>query len=409
MFPWHHRWTVLAFTLLSQSLILGIHSFSFPFWVVPWIDEFKVPRSQLMLIITSSVLISGLMAPLCGAVLDKFRPRWSISVGAIIFAVGLALISMADSHWEILIIYGTMLAFGIMICGALGCQSLISKWFVANRGAALGISAVGMSIGGFLMPPITTALLAAFGWRETFQLLAVATLLLLLPSAWIILGRDPEPEEPTAIGDTRPVADQFRWTTGKLLRNPDFWIFVACFSVMLMAYLPVLYSIGVYARDLDIAQQRAALVASVGAMALGAGKFSFGKLSDKFDFRLLYWIACVGILTSVVGIGFVQSWQMLMTAVVVLSFCFGAYMPLMSVVVVNRFGSASFGFVLGLGLTFAQLCALSPFLSGLLQEASGSYRVAFILMGLPLLPAMIVMRWFSSGSNRVHLRTAQST
>src|SRR3989442_704361 len=43
--PWHHRWNILALTMLSQALGLGIHQFTFAFWVVPWLDEFQAPRS----------------------------------------------------------------------------------------------------------------------------------------------------------------------------------------------------------------------------------------------------------------------------------------------------------------------------------------------------------------------------
>lgn len=394
MFPWHHRWNVLAFTLLSQAMIWGILTFSFPFWIVPWLDEFQAPRSQLMLIISLQTIVAGLISPFCGIALDKYRPRWTIGAGAVFFAIGLLLISMARSHWEILILY-VALSFSAMFCGQLGCQALVSRWFTSNRGTALGISALGTAIGGFLMPPISTAMLASFGWRETFLMLSIAVLVLLVPAVWIILGKDPEQIDPEAKKDTGQAAAPTRWTTAQLLRNRDFWIVVICFCALLMAYLPATYSLGVYAMDLGIPQQRAAWIASVGAIALGVGKFAFGRLADKFELQWLYWGAGAGILASIIVVCVAGSWLPLMVAVALLSFCFGAYVPLLSVTVVNRFGAASFGQVLGLILMFTQLGTVAPYIAGLLQELSGSYVVAFIAMASPVLIAMIAMRSLS--------------
>jgi len=394
MFPWHHRWTVLAFTLLSQTVIIGIHTYSFAFWIVPWLNEFKVPSSQLMLIITGSLLASGLLAPFCGIALDKYPVHRVICVGFLVFAIGLMLVSVAQSPWGILILYSTLLALGMMIGGQLGSQALIARWFTSNRGAALGISALGIAFGGVLMPPIVTSLLAVFDWRQTFRWLALAAILL-IPVAWVVLRKKPEGKEsgPAAAGPA--AADQPGWSTGVLLRNRDFWIIVFFFGAMFLSFVPLLYSMGVYARDLGISQQQAAWTASAGAFALGVGKFTFGKLADSVEFRRLCWFGSAGVVVFIAVYSVAESWLQLTAAFVILSFCFGGYIPLLSVAVVNCFGSASFGRVLGLVLTFVQLAAVSPFISGLIHEASGSYIVAFFAMASPLLVAMFALRWLT--------------
>jgi hypothetical protein len=74
----------------------------------------------------------------------------------------------------------------------------------------------------------------------------------------------------------------------------------------------------------------------------------------------------------------------------------GSFVPLLSNMVVNRFGAPALGQVMGLASLFIQLSALSPFLAALIRDALGNYRLAFLAMLLPLLPAMIAMRWLSS-------------
>ena len=95
---WHHRWNILAFTLLTQALVIGIQMFSFPFWVVPWLDEFNAPRSELMFTASLSVLLTGLLSPFAGAALDRFPPRMLVCIGVTVFAASLAIISVVHSR-----------------------------------------------------------------------------------------------------------------------------------------------------------------------------------------------------------------------------------------------------------------------------------------------------------------------
>lgn len=88
-----------------------------------------------------------------------------------------------------------------------------------------------------------------------------------------------------------------------------------------------------------------------------------------------------------------------MAAFAVIAFCVGAYMPLLSVTIIHRFGFASFGRVLGLAMTFTLLAGLTPLVAGLIHEASGSYLMAFIVTTSPLLIGTILMRGQSRRPN----------
>ena len=393
---WHHRWNVLALTLLSQALVVGIQSFSFAFWIIPWVEEFHAPRSELMLIITASVLGGAVVSPFAGLALDRFSMRGLFCFGATLFAGTLIMISLANSHWIIMFLYGALIPIGLMLCGQLGSQILVARWFSTNRGFALGISALGISLGSFVMPLVVTALLPSFGWRDTFQLLAAATLVLLVPAAWFVLRKAPTTDADYAAGGPHQAARATRWTTRLLLCNRDFWIISAGFCALLVAYLPVLYSLGSYAHDLGISQPRAAFVAAMGAVTLSVGKLVFGKLSDIVEHRRLYQVSAGLVAVGIVLVSFADSFPLLMTGLLLTTLSVGSFVPLLSNMVVNRFGAPALGQVMGLASLFIQLSALSPFVAALIRDALGNYRLAFLTMLLPLLPAMIAMRWLSS-------------
>jgi MFS family permease len=388
-----HCWIVLAFTVIAQAVIYGALSYSFAFWVVPWLDEFKVPRSELMLAITLSLFTAGAMSPFAGAALDKFPTRVLFCLGATSFAIGLALISFARSHWLIVGLYGVMLPIGTVLSGSLACQTMIMRWFPSNRGSALGVSALGVSLGAFATPPFATYLLGIVGWRHAFQVFGLLTFFVIVPAGWVILKQTPRSHE-MSLALTSP--DRNPWSTRLLLRSADFWIISVAFAALLIAFMPVLYNVGAFARDLGISQQHAAVAMSCYAIAAAIGKAGFGRLADKVEHRYLYWLAGGMMIASIGIVAEAKSIAQLVSGLLLAGLSFGSYFPLLGSMMVSRFGAAAFGRSLGLSTLIIQSSALAPYLAGVVREFSGSYVTAFLSMSGLLVPAMIAMRSLSS-------------
>jgi MFS family permease len=250
-----------------------------------------------------------------------------------------------------------------------------------------------LAIGSLVIPPIVTALIPLYGWRISMRLLAAATFLLIVPTAWLLLGRIP-----AADADPPSISRVPQWTTLMLLRNRDFQIICAGFAALLSAYLPVLYNIGAYARDIGVSQPQAAFAVAWSAPALTLGKLGFGKLADLLEHRRLYWIAVAPMLLGVVMVSTAGAFPQLLVGLLLVSFGQGCYLPLLASMIVARFGARSFGQVLGLAAILTQTSAVSPYLAGVIRDGTGSYTAAFLALSLPLLPAMIAMRWLSSRS-----------
>ncbi len=48
---------------------------------------------------------------------------------------------------------------------------LLAKWFIKKRALATSIAAIGIALGGVVMAPITTLILASVGWIWTWATL----------------------------------------------------------------------------------------------------------------------------------------------------------------------------------------------------------------------------------------------
>ncbi len=215
-------------TLVNQALTVGILIYSFALFVVPWLEEFEVNRGSMMMSIFLFQVFTGLASPVVGRLLDTDMLRRLVLIGAVFLTGGLALLSQVTAFWQILVLYCTVLPIAMVLCGTLASQTMVSKWFTEGRGLAIGISAMGTSIGGFIFPLVTAELIVAISWQSSLLVLAGVAFLLMVPLNFVILRHAPPP--PDLSGDSGEThLDAKIWTTKEILSTRSFWIPVAGF------------------------------------------------------------------------------------------------------------------------------------------------------------------------------------
>jgi MFS family permease len=158
---------VVAYTLIIQAVSLGILVYCFALFAVPWLDEFNVPRTDVML--TGSLLQFGvgIFSPFAGRAMDRFSLRSIILLGLALMCVGLVLVAQARALWQIQLVYATVFPLAIALMGTLAAQTLITNWFSTRRGFAIGLSATGTNLGGILFPLLAAGWLASIGDRKS--------------------------------------------------------------------------------------------------------------------------------------------------------------------------------------------------------------------------------------------------
>jgi MFS family permease len=189
--PPYYRWSIVALTLVNQALALGIMIYSFALFVVPWLEHFDIARSQVMLAILAFQVTTGLLSPVLGRLMDHFVMRRLVIAGAVSMGLGLALLSQATQFWQVILIYTTLLPIGMLLCGTLASQTMVSKWFTGNRGLAIGLSAMGTSIGGLIIPMVVIALIASYEWQGALLILSVVSTVILIPLNFLVLRFEP--------------------------------------------------------------------------------------------------------------------------------------------------------------------------------------------------------------------------
>ena len=171
----------------------------------------------------AATLASALTLPQIGKLVD----RWSVSQTVWLTAAMLAAacVSMALSASLV------MLAVTIYLLRLFGqgmmthiAMTAMGKWFAAQRGRAVSISAIGVNLGEAGFPFLFVVVAAAFGWRNAWLLAAATLILFALPAIHLAMRVVRTPRSTDAPERRRSGRD---WRRGETLRDPLFYIMMA--------------------------------------------------------------------------------------------------------------------------------------------------------------------------------------
>ncbi len=402
--PWYHGWNIIAVTLLIQGVTLGLITYSFTLWIAPFKEAFGAAQGTILVAASIANVGMGLFAPVAGRLIDKLSIRLMTLVGIIIFCTGYFLISLTTAIWQVIALYATLLPIGALLGGPLASQVMTTRWFENNRGTALGISSIGTSLGGVLLPPIVAALIVSMGWRLAHVVLAIAAVAIMTPALWFVIRdreeSDIEPGKPGSRDTDRgtgPPPDVFPdWQSAQILKSKTLWVLASFMGPMMLVMTSIQFNIAPIAEEAGIASQRAAFVVSTAALAMVFGKLLFGFLSDRIEHRNIIWMATGSMLLCLMLLQAASSFWPLIVAIALMGLAGGGMMPVLGVIIASRYGPANFGRVNGMLAPFITLFAFGPVLIGYLREALGSYDPIYILLMILLIPPVIGA--FSLGS-----------
>src|SRR5262249_53956613 len=232
-------WMVLVTAIaLTAGPILGASTFGI--FVKPLAETFGWSRSAISLGFSIVAGFASLAAPIVGLFADRFGPRKMILCAALLFGSGLlSFVSLSASIWHF---YGLYLftALGGIGLTTIPYATAISRWFVRQRGLALGFMGVGVFVGGIYAPPLVTYVIAHWGWRWAYVTLGLLVWTIILPVVGLFLVESPQQLGLRPDGDAEdaksPVASALYDTYSRdstfaeARRTPPFWLMAVRFS-----------------------------------------------------------------------------------------------------------------------------------------------------------------------------------
>lgn len=387
---WYYGWNILVVVFIFQAIIFGLTFYCFTFWISEWTGDFNANRSDVLLIMLALQVLNGICAPFAGRALDRYDIRTLVITGIFCYAGGMALVGMSNSLPMIGLIYASLIMIGTLWAGPFSAQFIITKWFIAKRGMALGIGAAGTSFGGFVLPPFVSWLIYHYGWRDTHLILAALIVLLLIPLVLLILRNRPRDVGLSDLGDAATAqavvtsaklgADERNWSVGEVLRERSFWITAIGLLPVIVAFGGFSQNLAPLAADFGIDTPKTALLISTMALSMLVGKLLLGMSGDHVDHR---WLILAAQFTALAGLGLLTlpapSYALMFLISGLIGFASGGILPLMGILISTRFGAVSFGLVVGLLNSALIFGAFAPWVAGLVRDYTGAYGMFWIM------------------------------
>jgi MFS family permease len=176
---WRTPLVIVICGSLIGMLTFGPRS-SVGFFMQPMSQQFGWGRDVFALAFAVQNLLWGIGQPFAGAIADKFGAVRVISVGALLYVIGLLAMRYSSSPTELTLSAGLLIGFGLSGCSFNLVLSAFGKLMPPEwRGIALGAGTAAGSFGQFLFAPFTVAMIDNAGWQPTLMTFALLMLLVI--------------------------------------------------------------------------------------------------------------------------------------------------------------------------------------------------------------------------------------
>lgn len=399
-----YGWLLAGVAFLVLMLSNGAIMYSYSVVAVPIGLEFEASRTSMMLGITVMTLCGGIVSPWFGSLVDRWSLKGMMLLGAFGMSFGYIALSFTTATWQVPLVYGALMMLGTNLLGPLTTSTLLARWFTKKRGMALGIAAIGTSVGGFVFPPLIQGLIDQYEWRVALRYLGVGLFIVAVPLVLLVVN---SPHLRGLHADGGSIDASFVPPTaapvsfGVLLKNRNFILVAVVMSLMFATYTGVMSNMVPFAMGRGLSAEEAAFLISGLAVAGIVGKLLFGAVADRIDLRWALGASMVTVITSLgVFIG-LSGYLALMVGSMLLGLAAGGMLPVWGALLAVLFGATNYGRVMGMmNPVIMPLTLAGAPLAGFIFDQTGAYTGAFMTFAAGLCVG-IALLFFIDMSDRV--------
>ena len=366
------------------TLSMGIRH-GFGLWLQPVTMERGWTRETFAFALAVQNLAWGVAGPFAGALADRFGAFKVLLVSALLYAAGLAGMALAASGLAFTASAGVLIGMAQAGCTYAVIYGVVSRNVPEERRSwAMGVTAAAGSFGQFVMVPVASGLIGAFGWQEALLILGLGVLMI-MPLAW---GLKEPARDPHAGAAQQSIVQALREAFG--YRSFQ-WLmagyFVCGFQVVFIGvHLPS------YLKDHGLTPQVATIALALIGLFNVVGTYAAGVLGQHYPKR--YILSTIYILRSVAIVAFLAApltpWSVYVFAAV-MGVLWLSTVPPTNAMVAQMFGLRHFSMLGGFVFLSHQIGSfLGAWLGGRLYDATGSYDVVWaIAVALGVFAALI--------------------
>jgi MFS transporter, OFA family, oxalate/formate antiporter len=387
-----NRGWIITFAALGINLIMGA-LYSWGVIGKALVSDWHWSNTDASLPFTVSAAVFAVTMIFAGRAQDKFGPRPITILGGIMLGGGLILSGFASSLTTMIFTFGIVSSIGIGL-GYSAVTPCAIKWFDSSKkGLITGIVVSGVGLSPVYMTPITSNLLKTYGISNTFIILGVFAIAVVVILSMFIANPKESPKPQVANGpvaSTAPKGNDLTWN--EVTKTPQFyllWIMYALAStagLMLIVHLP------------KIAEAQAQWKAGFWLVVIlsifnALGRLGGGALSDKIGRTRAMMLVFLIQAMNMFAFTLYTSIPLLIFGAIVAGLAYGSVFSLFPTTTAEFFGLKNLGVNYGMiftGWGFAGV--FGGMLAAFVKDKTGVYDYGYLVAGIFLIIATVMVR-----------------
>ncbi len=371
---------------VAETIVWAGMLYVFPALLPTWERDLGWSIIELSGAFTLSLIVSAVMAPAAGRLIDRGYGRATLTGGALLGAGMLVLLSQVNEIWQFYLVW---FCLGVANAGALyeACFAFLTRAMGADAKRAITLVTLVAGFAGTLSFPSASTLADLYGWRAAVIVFAGVIVAVAVPLMWSS-GSHAESHAAGHLAPASGKTSQAAWVT----RTATFWLLALSFCLISIDHGIVITHVLPLLNDRGVQADAAVLAASmIGPMQV-AGRLAM-MAAERYASTLILAIACyfsMGLAAAALyGTGWASG------LVVVFVICQGAGVGVMSilrpVLIAECLGRRDFGVISGLIAVPTMIgYAFSPSIAALLREVGG-YDLVLLLAILAMAVATVAL------------------
>lgn len=389
-----NRWVSLfagTLMLLFLGLIYAWSIFKAPFNAI--YESWTV--SQLSMTFTISMTFFCLGAFFAGNLAKKISVRkilWMAAAFLFIGFFGVSMLNPEDAKSSLYLLY---LLYGVFCGSGVGMGynviiSTINKSFQDRSGLASGIMLLGFGLGGIVLGSVVSTMIGKIGLFTAFRVLGIIIAIVLFIGANFV-----NPAIPAATAAAKKTSEEpYSYSTGEMLKQPAFWVFVLWTVLLNSASLLVINS----AASIAVAFGIPAVLGLIVSLFNGMGRVIHGAFFDRYFEKKSILLNNGFVILAGLCLTLGALWHaapLILIGLIFSGLGYGGTPTLASAVIMHRFGPKNFAVNFSIAnFSLIPAAIIGPMVSSaLIERAGGAYDSTFMMI-IVLAAVALVLRTF---------------
>jgi MFS family permease len=147
--PFYYGWLIVGIAFVTMAIGVTART-AFSLLMPPLITEFGWDRGLTAGAFSFGFLVSAVLGPIVGRVMDARGPRIVIMTGLVLMTTGLLLARYIERPWHLYATLGVLVGGGTNLMSYTVHSQFLPNWFVRRRALAIGIAFSGVGVGAIV-------------------------------------------------------------------------------------------------------------------------------------------------------------------------------------------------------------------------------------------------------------------